>query len=954
MKNEIIFENNNDLDNENKDYQNFQNELDKANNFIDYFLITGIEPSISFNNWLYTNNLENLNKNYSNFLQPKILSYFPKFEKHTIAFDESIIKHSYPNGFNLIESLNPPENILFSFILDNNYFNINYPQKYLTCLIFYENICDYYKLYKQNNILNQKKDYINESEIINKNLYIPKCIMLMSLYPFFNEYEYILKKIYEYINSSKNENKKIFIPLDKIIENLLIEIPNPPRGIFTVEYTLIDENRIIKQNLMNELPFISVDLKKLFMNFKSEEIIDIYRYIFLEIRVLFFSSDITLLNVFIYGIISLLFPFQYQYQIITILPKENFEIIESITPFIAGISEKYEDNFFEKYELSLNDNIVIVNIDDNKIIIFDDNYKIPDLPKHLKKKLENDIKNNISNYLSNEKNILNKNEESTFYEFNSDIQNLFFNLNTNLLYNYSNFLNLEFYTNNTMPNLDNLFKVKEFLNNVSNADKSFYDKFINETQIFGDFLYKRMIPKDSNEKLRILGFDEKINELNLGIFQKAPQSIFLKSKEYSFINNYRIQKPRELNKKEINYYKNEDNLKNLIKYGIIINFNNENIDKNNINFIYPIFPLLTCDLFFNQNIKDYFLPINLTIDIDPINSEIVSKSHLAGVSLQQTDMENYINLCWIQMWALTFWYCDNYEKNYRFIQLLNVLEKVTHHEMEIFNLLFETLLKNGEDYMILKLYHFIIKLHLNPSFKVHNIVMKILDKKKFESLHEKNFLNYLEKLNLNDKIQKSSVDKSKFKKRTFKSKYNSNVLGEDVIFYAFDTCINCQKDINLETLSKNFKEMKKDIIWAKCPNCNMNILPKISIQFGNEMNKIGKLKQNTCVFECVVLFSPFFLKNNYNNNLKDSGVKLNVEDFKIKYSAIFWNSIWYFKLKGLDYEIILPYESTLDSNILIKLNEQLKITTENFDEDEMKNDLDKKHGWNNLEIEHID
>ena len=50
-------------------------------------------------------------------------------------------------------------------------------------------------------------------------------------------------------------------------------------------------------------------------------------------------------------------------------------------------------------------------------------------------------------------------------------------------------------------------KVKEFLNNVSNADKSFYDKFINETQIFGDFLYKRMIPKDSNEKLRILKED---------------------------------------------------------------------------------------------------------------------------------------------------------------------------------------------------------------------------------------------------------------------------------------------------------------------------------------------------------------------------------------------------------------------------------------------------------------
>ena len=32
--------------------------------------------------------------------------------------------------------------------------------------------------------------------------------------------------------------------------------------------------------------------------------------------------------------------------------------------------------------------------------------------------------------------------------------------------------------------------------------------------------------------------------------------------------------------------------------------------------------------------------------------------------------------------------------------------------------------KNGEEYMVLKLYDMLIKLRLNPSFKVHNIVMK--------------------------------------------------------------------------------------------------------------------------------------------------------------------------------------------------------------------------------------
>ena len=32
----------------------------------------------------------------------------------------------------------------------------------------------------------------------------------------------------------KQENSQILIPIDKLIENLLIELPVPPRGIFTV------------------------------------------------------------------------------------------------------------------------------------------------------------------------------------------------------------------------------------------------------------------------------------------------------------------------------------------------------------------------------------------------------------------------------------------------------------------------------------------------------------------------------------------------------------------------------------------------------------------------------------------------------------------------------------------------------------------------------------------------
>ena len=62
--------------------------------------------------------------------------------------------------------------------------------------------------------------------------------------------------------------------------------------------------------------------------------------------------------------------------------------------------------------------------------------------------------------------------------------------------------------------------------------------------------------------------------------------------------------------------------------------------------------------------------------------------------------------------------------------------------MEIFNLLFEVLSKYGKDTMVLKLYDVLLKKKLNPSFKVHNIVMKIMEGKKMEG----NFAENLKKI----------------------------------------------------------------------------------------------------------------------------------------------------------------------------------------------------------------
>ena len=413
--------------NEDEDYNKLKDELDKANNFIDYFLVVGVDPEIYKNEWLYNCDIDELNKNYKEQLEPKIISSFPPFEKHTISFDDSILMHCFPNGYEIVKRPMPPKPIVFSFILDNNYFNLNYPQKYLTCLICYENISQYKLLYEQSKHLSNENGS-EKFDINSKNsfarvldslkypdIYIPKCLLLMSLTPYFGEYEKIITEIYNYslgiIHNNESEKemknnqvrpsierqmikkmmgikKDIYEPIDKIIENLLIELPIPPRGFSTLEYTLNNEKRLIKQTKMNELPIININLKRLFVDFDVKDIILIYNYLFLEGRILFFSENIEILNIYIYGFLALLYPFQYQYQIVTILPEKNFEIMESITPFIAGINLKYESDFFDKRGFSLSDAILVVDIDNCSYEICNETTKMPEFPLKTKNLLE--------------------------------------------------------------------------------------------------------------------------------------------------------------------------------------------------------------------------------------------------------------------------------------------------------------------------------------------------------------------------------------------------------------------------------------------------------------------------------------------------------------------------------------------------------------------------------------
>ncbi len=886
-------------------------QLDKGNNLIDYFLICGVKPSLCQDENLYKFEDKDYLKNME--LKPEILSKCPTFQKSILEIDEGIINFCFPQGFNMIISKKEPEPQFNSFILDNALYSFNYPQKFISCLIFYESVIKYKKLKDKidmcsslnetsaDSVNNISTSYESKVPLTSKRspfykskfYYIPKCICLISVYPYINIHQQILYSLYQCVIYSSSQ-----IPIEKIIENLIIEVPVPPRGLYTIEYLLLNKKLTLTTNEMNKIPYVHVNLEKIYQWFNLDTIIEIIRQIYYESKILFFSTDLNILCKVLLAFISLIFPYKYPHQIISYLPKENYKTLESISPFMFGINEKYKDSFFDDNEIEMyGSNFFIVDIEERKTKLFSDE-EMPPLPYDARYMLEKDIKKYM--YSVSDKKVP---EEI----INAEFSKIFFDFHLEIIKDYENYLNEDYFKSNEdiqNANIHTLFKVEQFLNDHS-SERKFYEKFLTESNMFSELVYKRMIPKNNLEMSEILLMkDELIDKENRTKYFRKEDTIFLSTNAYKRTNIYAVQKTRELSEEETDKISKDTFTQLLLGQEISISKNKR------VNFTYLLFPILNLDLFFNNNsVNEYSPPPDFSEEIDLISTDIISKSYLGSYKIHKIEMKNYIYLTWLELWAFSFWYFDKKERKYRFNQLIKVLDKVIHHEMEIFNLLFDVLNKNKEEQMILKLYQKLIMFKLHPSTFIYDIINKLLDTQQIKELISDELIK-----NKDELFFHSYDPPLSFRKRTIKNKCEKKVLTSQVQFYKFDQCIECQNLINLYDLCINFTNIKNDVMWVSCDNGHCN-LPKIMVRFGKELNTQGNffgIEGKTSTTDEVVLHSPYNIKVNVKNGiLREYGTKLDINNFKMQFTPLFWNCIWYFAINKLDYEFFLPYENII-------------------------------------------
>ena len=948
------------------------------NTFLEYFYIFGLNTETIISNDLYSFSVY---EGEHEKIIPTLISKFPPFNKTQSNINENIIlQNCFPNGFKLIEHVCPPKNEIFHFCLNNlKHKNMKI---YFTCLLFYEQLSSYYQCklnYEENendlieeetdnnifdnenndNLINhfpsslqirnnlrlnhivssfdkKRKSFQLSKENFFNSIYIPKIICLSSKAPFPEEKSIILKLLLKYID----DHLEVNIPIEKIIENLMLEIPFPPKGMFKFNYELNNNKIEIKQNPLNKRQILSYKMQYIFC-FSISDIISIFKYILLEIPILFFSANKEKLTNIIESFISFLYPLKYQYPYISILPNLNSYLIENEECFIFGINQKYEDKILESF-IILNKLIYICDIENSKCFFHTGKKNIINL-KDLRQ-LENNLNGKESINQSNEMNVQNQHlkninlpEHYTIKlknrlevllkdnnlkininnnEYNEKISDkvsyVFFYYIVSLLNTYNSFLyNEEIQVEDICRkiksekiNIEDVFKINDFCENVKSEEKEFYNNFF-KTKIFEDFIKRKYYHDNDEEELEFLFFDEEIvKKKNKNLFSKTIKTYFSEAKGFLNEKNKDIIKYKDFSNEEKNYISN--NISLLSKYF-------QKYNKSKSTFHYFIFPKLIYDniffgkKYFNQNLNYPSLEIkNMYLkklkdelskkDLRQLyNNSFIKQYHyyLNSKELFKNEVKDSIYLIWLRLFSMTFYYNDNLEKKIRFYEMIENIKNFSFNDEETFSIIFNCLYEYGTEYMLIQFKTFInLNYYIFNSFLTNKLENKSLTKyltKKISISNSDNLFYY--NLEENNKLFELNEEiKNKLKKRTFGNK-NEEIEFDSKIF-----CDNCKSKFDITFISMSFDSMKKKSQLIDCPKCLKNLFPEIKVKFDNKIEKFN-------------LFSPYYIYKFFCPKiLEENGLKLNLIKLRKKYKNFFWNCIWYFTIKGLSFDMLLEYK----------------------------------------------
>ena len=218
-------------------------------------------------------------------------------------------------------------------------------------------------------------------------IYIPKCLCILSIYPYlvaFREYLTQLERL--------SRSGEMQLPVERYITNFCSEVPAPPPGSFEVQTTISDS--VIKiWSPPHNLPiaWVSLPFRHLFECLDIENIITTWHILALERQVLFTSTQLTLLTTCCEIMVSLLFPMRWSHAYIPLVPKVLMPILSAPMPFLCGVHKSDLGDALQH----LSSECIVVDLDTNQVSLGPTTGHLPSIPFALEKDLLLRLKANV-------------------------------------------------------------------------------------------------------------------------------------------------------------------------------------------------------------------------------------------------------------------------------------------------------------------------------------------------------------------------------------------------------------------------------------------------------------------------------------------------------------------------------------------------------------------------------
>ena len=278
-------------------------------------------------------------------LQPGITSRYPTtdYTNSMLPVDDGLAAFVFPLGFEarlFPHDAPPPQPLLYTSVLTDE----KRERHYLSILCEWEDV-DRMQLAKKAGAVGGS-DLFAGVDLLRTRICTPKAMCTVSRWPFFSLFNTFLVTLRRVIDQgTKRRSPLPPLPLERFVENFVLKTQLPTPGDMGSRYLIADRSVTFQRPREGGMPLLGVDLSLLFKILDLDGVLLVIRCMLCERKIVLTCSSIEVLTPCVEGLLSLLYPFQWQCPCIPLMPAPMKRMITAYArgpvPIMFGMHESF-------------------------------------------------------------------------------------------------------------------------------------------------------------------------------------------------------------------------------------------------------------------------------------------------------------------------------------------------------------------------------------------------------------------------------------------------------------------------------------------------------------------------------------------------------------------------------------------------------------------------------------